>query len=348
MGMKIVTGRTGAAHVTSADDGARNAGIIGTGKYIFDIGNKFAYEIISNNLIRVKDGYGINQGRQFGIEHADYEECEIDNGLQGVKRTDLIVAKYKRDSLTGLESVTIAVIKGTSGDNYTDPEYVEGNILNGDDEDDFLLYRVKINGLAIEKVETMFNTLLDVKSIYDKLVAVNNLAAAAVPNSKITQSSAVTTSGYVLDAREKNASISGTLAYMLNSFCGKLDLIWYNTGSNFTTDDDATSLKGYIITAPEEYMMFLIYSTDGNCSVLGNWDNCVSYLHQFLNVHSDNEYAAAIAYRKVTLGIARVSSGGYFKNIVFDKAYYKGVAANSQTKPYNGSCVPLRIYGVRK
>lgn len=166
MGMKIVTGRTGAAHVTSADDGARNAGIIGTGKYIFDIGNKFAYEIISNNLIRVKDGYGINQGRQFGIEHADYEECEIDNGLQGVKRTDLIVAKYKRDSLTGLESVTIAVIKGTSGDNYADPEYVEGNIINGDDEDDFLLYRVKINGLSIEKVERMFSISTTLDSLY--------------------------------------------------------------------------------------------------------------------------------------------------------------------------------------
>lgn len=166
MGMKIVTGRTGAAHVTSADDGARNAGIIGTGKYIFNIGNKFAYEIISNNLIRVKDGYGINQGRQFGIEHADYEECEIDNGLQGVKRTDLIVAKYKRDSLTGLESVTIAVIKGTSGDNYADPEYVEGNIINGDDEDDFLLYRVKINGLAIEKVERMFSISTTLDSLY--------------------------------------------------------------------------------------------------------------------------------------------------------------------------------------
>lgn len=166
MGMKIVTGRTGAAHVTSADDGARNAGIIGTGKYIFDIGNKFAYEIISNNLIRVKDGYGINQGRQFGIEHADYEECEIDNGLQGVKRTDLIVAKYKRDSLTGLESVTIAVIKGTSGDNYTDPEYVEGNILNGDDEDDFLLYRVCLNGNSIEKVERMFSISTTLDSLY--------------------------------------------------------------------------------------------------------------------------------------------------------------------------------------
>lgn len=166
---------------------------------------------------------------------------------------------------------------------------------------------------------------------------------------KLSNSSAVTDStGLALPVTEKNASISGTLAYMLANFSGKLNLIWYNTGSNFTTDDDATALNGYRITAPEEYMMFLIYSTDGNCSVLGNWDNCVSYLHQFLNVHSDNEYAAAIAYRKVTLGIARVSSGGYFKNIVFDKAYYKGVAANSQTKPYNGSCVPLRIYGIRK
>ena len=164
---------------------------------------------------------------------------------------------------------------------------------------------------------------------------------------KLSNSSAVTDStGLALPVTEKNASISGTLAYMLANFSGKLNLIWYNTGSNFTTDDDATALNGYRITAPEEYMMFLIYSTAGNVSVLGNWDNCVSYLNQFLNVYSDNEYATAIAYRKVTLEIAHVSSGGYFKNIVFDKAYYKGVAANSSTKPYNGSCVPLRIYGI--
>ena len=165
---------------------------------------------------------------------------------------------------------------------------------------------------------------------------------------KLSNSSAVTDStGLALPVTEKNASISGTLAYMLANFSGKLNLIWCNTGSNFTTDDDATALNGYRITAPEEYMMFLIYSTAANVSVLGNWDNCVSNLNKFLNVYSDNEYATAIAYRKVTLEIAHVSSGGYFKNIVFDKAYYKGVAANSSTKPYNGSCVPLRIYGIR-
>ena len=100
---------------------------------------------------------------------------------------------------------------------------------------------------------------------------------------KLSNSSAVTDStGLALPVTEKNASISGTLAYMLANFSGKLNLIWYNTGSNFTTDDDATALNGYRITAPEEYMMFLIYSTAGNVSVLGNWDNCVSYLNQIL------------------------------------------------------------------
>lgn len=220
MGMKIVTGRTGTAHVTSADDGARNAGIIGTGKYIFNIGNKFAYEIISNNLIRVKDGYGINQGRQFGIEHADYEECEIDNGLQGVKRTDLIVAKYKRDSLTGLESVTMAVIKGTSGDNYTDPEYVEGNILNGDDEDDFLLYRVCLNGISIEKVERMFSITTTLDSLY-KANSTGKVDLIWSNNGKNFNSADSYAGGQMIDVPENYdafiiLSTGGTLTHILN------------------------------------------------------------------------------------------------------------------------------------
>lgn len=348
MATHLVTGRAGAAHVTAADVGSLLAGIVGAGKYVLGTGDSFSAEIVSNNLIKIRSGDLLNQGRHIRISNDDCEECEIENGSQGLNRRDLIVMRYTRDVENDIETAEVVVIKGTPAESPKDPAYVTGDIIAGDLTDDFPLYRVCLNGISIEKVEKMFASLLDVKSIYDKLVAVNNLAAAAVPNSKITQSSAVTASGYVLDAREKNASISGTLAYMLNNFCGKLDLIWYNTGSNFTTDDDATSLNGYRITAPEEYMMFLIYSTAGNISVLGNWDNCVSYLNQFLNVYSDNEYATAIAYRKVTLEIAHVSSGGYFKNIVFDKAYYKGVAANSSTKPYNGSCVPLRIYGIRK
>lgn len=343
MGMKIVTGRTGAAHVTSADDGARNAGIIGTGKYIFDIGNKFAYEIISNNLIRVKDGYGINQGRQFGIEHADYEECEIDNGLQGVKRTDLIVAKYKRDSLTGLESVTIAVIKGTSGDNYTDPEYVEGNILNGDDEDDFLLYRVKINGLAIEKVETMFNTIGTIKDIYDR----------AVPNSKITQSSNITTSGYVLDAREKNASIIGTLAYMLNNFSTKIDLLWSNNGSNFSKPNGALTQQCLVSVQnldKELYDNFIIMYGQGQLAGIRNYDGALCYLIQFLNLTTP-ENNVYIAFREVKVERMVEDIEGhklYTSSILIYGCQHRSVVSGGSLAINNNNNIPYKIYGIRK
>lgn len=300
MGMKIVTGRTGAAHVTSADDGARNAGIIGTGKYIFDIGNKFAYEIISNNLIRVKDGYGINQGRQFGIEHADYEECEIDNGLQGVKRTDLIVAKYKRDSLTGLESVTIAVIKGTSGDNYADPEYVEGNIINGDDEDDFLLYRVKINGLAIEKVERMFS----ISTTLDSLYKANNT--------------------------------------------GKVDLVWSNDGTNFNSTGSYNVSQEIVV--PKNYDSFIILSTGGTVTHILNVFDAKSNIISVLNIEK-TIYRLFWAARKVCVDIAvppTGSSDNYDRCLRFDPCYYRPYEAGGTFTLANGSCVPFRIYGIRK
>ena len=164
MSVNLITGYAGTAHITSAGDGAVNAGMFGSGKYVLNIGEKFGYEVISNNLIRIKSGYAINQGRKIELAVNDYEEVEIDNGLQGVKRCDLIVMHYEKSLTTGIEAATMQVIKGTSGDDYIDPAYTSGDIINGANEDDFLLYRVKINGLNIETVESLFsvtNSILD-------------------------------------------------------------------------------------------------------------------------------------------------------------------------------------------
>lgn len=157
MSVNLITGYAGTAHITAAGDGAVNAGMFGSGKYVLNIGEKFGYEIISNNLIRIKSGYAIDQGRKIELAVNDYEEVEIDNGLQGVKRCDLIVIHYEKSLTTGIETATMKVIKGTSGDDYTDPAYTSGDIINGANEDDFLLYRVKINGLNIETVESLFS-----------------------------------------------------------------------------------------------------------------------------------------------------------------------------------------------
>ena len=341
MATHLVTGRAGAAHVTAADVGSLLAGTVGAGKYVLGTGDSFSAEIVSNNLIKIRSGDLLNQGRHIRISNEDYEECEIENGSQGLKRRDLIVMRYTRDIENDIETAEVAVIKGTPAESPKDPAYVTGDIIAGDLTDDFPLYRVCLNGISIEKVEKMFTSLLDVKSIYDKLVAVNNLAAAAVPNSKITQSSAVTASGYVLDAREKNASISGTLAFMLNNFSTKIDLLWSNSNSgNFPV--------GLRIPASDKYDIFLIYSTGGTVTSIGNWVNCTSYIRQFLNIYSVNAHSTCIAYRKVSIVEVAKSDATAGKAITFDSAYYKSVLENSERVLSDGNCIPLRVYGIRK
>ena len=159
MGMEIITGYTGEPHIRPEDDGARNAGIFGTGKYVLNVGRKFAAEIVSNNMVKIKDGDLINRGRHIRIPVGETEECTIENGTQARYRNDLIVSRYSKESGSeGKESAKIVVIKGTASTSSTppDPSYTSGDILNGALTDDFPLYRVKLNGLSITAVEPLF------------------------------------------------------------------------------------------------------------------------------------------------------------------------------------------------
>ena len=158
MGLSLVTGYAGKAHVTSAQDGALNAATYGCEKYVFDIGNCFAAEILSNNCVRIKDGYGLNQGRFMGMDNGDYEDVVIDNGTKGMKRADLIVMRYSVDADTGIETAEMIAIKGEAGADYTDPDIVTGDILTGATKDDFLLYRVKVDDINLVAVESLFET----------------------------------------------------------------------------------------------------------------------------------------------------------------------------------------------
>ena len=158
MSIHLVTGYAGKEHITSADQGSFNAVIIGKNKYILPTGNQFAAEIVSNNLVKVKDGDLVNQGRHIRIEANDYEECTIENGTQSRYRNDLIVARYRKNADTGIESMSIVVIKGTASTSSSpaDPTYTSGDILNGALTDDFPLYRVRLDGLSITAVEPLF------------------------------------------------------------------------------------------------------------------------------------------------------------------------------------------------
>lgn len=170
--MQLVTGYTGTKHVSAQDDSIRNV-MLGefNGRGVFPVFEEFEAVAVTANEVRVRSGYGINQGRLFKIDRNDYDSCTIENGAAGYKRVDLIVARYLRDEQTGIESCELVVIKGTpNADAYVDPSYISGNLLTGALQDDMPMYRVKLNGVTIESVESMFETYRSLIGGAEKLI----------------------------------------------------------------------------------------------------------------------------------------------------------------------------------
>ena len=150
----LITGYKGQAHITAAEDAKFNAALVGSGNYVFMEGNRMGYQIISNNCVRILDGLACFQGRKFYVE--DYEDIIIDTGDADKYRNDLIVARYEKNNSTGVESMTIAAIKGGGSTTAAvDPAYTAGDMNEGDILVEIPLYRVKLTGLDITAVEKM-------------------------------------------------------------------------------------------------------------------------------------------------------------------------------------------------
>lgn len=153
--MQIVTGYEGTPHVTAWQDRDLNQGIFGGGTYILSVGSKMAASIISNNEIRIADGAVVMQGCLGVIQKGTYDTIAIDNGSQGLARHDLICAQYSKNGSTGVESMSLVVIKGTAAATATDPAYTSGDIQNGDTLVQVPLYRVVLSGLTVTGVERL-------------------------------------------------------------------------------------------------------------------------------------------------------------------------------------------------
>ena len=147
--MKIVTGYKGEPHISSNDMQGFNQSIVGTGEYIFNIGQKFAATITNVNTVTISDGEGIMQGVHFRIAPGQSETVNIANGTTGTYRKDLICARYTKDSVTGIEDVSLVVIQGEEvASSPEEPTYNTGDILEGDSPVDFPLYTVSLSGLT--------------------------------------------------------------------------------------------------------------------------------------------------------------------------------------------------------
>ena len=181
--LHLVTGYAGAEHVRAVDQGAFNAALIGTGQFVLDKGNVLKAQVISNNTVRVLDGELMMQGRFVRLNPGTYVDLAIENGAQGMKRNDLVVARYTKNSVTGVEECNLVVIKGTAtASNPSDPAHTEGDITNGNSiRHDFPLWRLPIDGLNVgtpvalfgepfmDSMRTLPGIRADVNAIHNKV-----------------------------------------------------------------------------------------------------------------------------------------------------------------------------------
>lgn len=159
--MHLVTGYGGSEHIKAEDQGAFNAALVGAGQYVFNNGSQFAATVITNNQIRIADGDILMQGRHIRLNEGSYVDLTIENGSQGYKRNDLIVARYTKNASTGVEEANLVVIKGTAAaDAAADPEYTSGDIINDHVlQNDMPLYRVPLDGLTVGSLVPLFETI---------------------------------------------------------------------------------------------------------------------------------------------------------------------------------------------
>ena len=164
--MELVTGRSGSPHITSQHDRQLHQGIFGDGAYILNTGSMLEPEVQSSNKIHIKDGALMFQGALFTVKVGTYDEVTINNGNQGMKRKDLIVARYTYDSSDNIEAGEWAVIQGTpASNNPVLPGAESGDIQMGDSVVECPVFVVNLDGINVTGVDIIPDMLPDMSMI---------------------------------------------------------------------------------------------------------------------------------------------------------------------------------------
>lgn len=133
MAERIITGKTGEAHVTSLDERILNGSLFGR-KTLYKLpwGDNLDISLTGDLTAKVGTGIGVFQGIEFMVE--DPIDLTFESLGPSVNRNDIIIVEYNKDSVSGLESVKIKVEPGeasTSG-NPPAPSLIQENIWDGD------------------------------------------------------------------------------------------------------------------------------------------------------------------------------------------------------------------------
>ena len=189
--MEIVSGRTGSPHVTSQQFRQLVEGTVGQESYILTSGENLEPELASNNILKIRSGMMSHHGNISSIKIGTYDEVELTNGSQGMKRIDLVVNRYTRNAETNVEANNWVVITGTPvASDPAVPAYTVGNLQEGDLTDDCPVFEVHYDGLNVTEVKKLLDVADNMEKMKTELAELNGksgILTSADQNNPITE-----------------------------------------------------------------------------------------------------------------------------------------------------------------
>lgn len=267
----FVTAAAGEPHVTSTDTAHYNAGTLGPGCYVLPLRDRMACTMVDSNTLRILAGDAVVCGRQWAIE-GDYEELNIDNGVPGYNRIDLVVCRIE---IGENETIELKVYKGeeTTGTPVV-PGHVTGDLNDGDNVCEMPICSVRINGINPQAPEMLAKESIDIMALLEEL---RDYKSQAINGSKLVDKSVGTvkladgsvTSEKIKDGTIAAADLTSTLKTRIEATpCVYRDL---NVGGSV----NANTAKEFVVSPPS----VVGYTCVGIVSVTVNNPRC--YLSKF-------------------------------------------------------------------
>ncbi len=208
MGLELVTGYRGALHITAEQDADLYRGFAGkTG--LLSVGNKMEVSIDTANQISVSDGVCLIDGRECYIGYGDGETITIESGSQAMKRYDIVMITYTKDTATSVENVAFSVVQGTPSTSPSDPDYGDTDIREGEYTVQKPFCRVRIDGLTIEGIDMLMDEIPTLSGLEELVTTAQDTANSAVTAASKAQSTANTNATNITSIQSNYLPLSG-------------------------------------------------------------------------------------------------------------------------------------------
>lgn len=325
--MELVTAYTGKNHVTAAQIADFNRGIYGNAA-ILDVGNKLEASIQTANRITIKDGVAVFDGREVYVAYGKNETVNITSGMQDMKRYDIIAVVYEKDARTGVEKVTLKVITGTPNTMHpSDPQVNDLDIRTGILKSEKPLYRVRLNGTAIEGIDA----LVEIKGFKK-----HNFAN---PIKTLTE----TREGYALDA-----IMGKELKKQIDDKCSVISMGGY--GSEWQLTQEWKQIGNYIPGEETDYYK----NVQGSEGYIEIKQNGVYLLIMQASIHKKTSETSGTIWSEIRANERDLGgdthfmpAGAYYDTLKFST--YQYLAAGTKLKLYIGVDQALTgVYSVGK